>query len=147
MCTIYTIHSLVYSTYLRCSLIPRPIPSFSMLHAEMWEVCNIEKLGIVNRLGDNVACVVQMHVFQHNYCSVDCNASLTCHILYVSQLVIDNCVFFPPSFVCRHPSWSGWGIRRPHLPADHRQWPCHQPCCFSAWSLCSSRSQRTKVCT
>ena len=28
-----------------CSLVPRPFPSFSMLHAEMCSACNIEKVG------------------------------------------------------------------------------------------------------
>ena len=62
--------------------------------------------------------------------------------------------YFSPSVclrVCvrvfRHSSWTGWGTRRSHLPADHRQWPRLQPCRLHAWALCSSCSQRTKVCT
>ena len=43
---------LVLSSALLPSLVPRPIPSFSMLHDEKWAACNIEKLemGLGTRL-------------------------------------------------------------------------------------------------
>ena len=41
-----------------CSLVPRPIPSFSMLHAEKhFSACNIEKLGIPADVSNNVLTV------------------------------------------------------------------------------------------
>ena len=36
----------VETNYVVTSLVPRPIPSFSMLHAESFSVCNIERLGM-----------------------------------------------------------------------------------------------------
>lgn len=40
-----SVYSLTHSTYTVASLVPRPIPSFSVLHAENPAAYNTEKLG------------------------------------------------------------------------------------------------------